>query len=172
VSLVLARIDQRLVHGQVVVGWLPEVSPERVLVVDDDLAADAWEADLVVSSVPPGVEAEVRSTAEGADLLREESGRSGRLLLLVRWPRTLLALARAGVPVDEVNLGGLHHREGTRRILEYVHVTEEDLAALAELARAGVRIVAQDVPASPARDLTAELTEGRLAFDRLPVRSS
>jgi mannose/fructose/N-acetylgalactosamine-specific phosphotransferase system component IIB len=172
VSLVLARIDQRLVHGQVVLGWLPEVSPDRVLVVDDDLAADAWEADLVVSSVPPGIEAEVRTVAQGAEILEREGERPGRLLLLVRTPATLRALFRAGVALEEANLGGLHYRDGTRRILEYVHVTAEDLEALADLAREGVRVVARDVPASPARDLTADLTEGRLAFDRLPVRRS
>jgi mannose/fructose/N-acetylgalactosamine-specific phosphotransferase system component IIB len=152
------------------VGWMPALSPDRVLVIDDDLAADDWEADLVLSTVPPPSVGEVRTVAEGAVVLREEAGRSGRLLLLVRWPSTMRALARKGVRLEEVNLGGLHQRAGARRLLEYVHLTGEDIEALVELARSGVRVTAQDTPAALAIDLTAELTEERLVFDRLPVR--
>jgi mannose/fructose/N-acetylgalactosamine-specific phosphotransferase system component IIB len=94
----------------------------------------------------------------------------GTTLLLVRNPGGLLRLLGLGASFREVNVGGLHWREGARRVLDYVHVTVEDLEALRSLAARGVHLVARDLPGNPAVDLTAALDEGRLEYDHLPAR--
>ncbi len=167
-SLVLARIDERLVHGQVVVAWVPDVDAQALLVADDAAAADPWEADLIGGAAPPGLSVTVSSLEGAAGTLA--AGVSPRTVLLVRSPVSMLTLVRLGAPVTRVNVGGLHYRPGTRRWLDYVYVDREDIAALTDLHREGVRLTAQDVPSHPASDLGASLAEERLAFDRLPAR--
>jgi mannose/fructose/N-acetylgalactosamine-specific phosphotransferase system component IIB len=168
VTLVLARIDERLIHGQVSVGWASALDPDRILVADDEVAADAWERDVQRSAAPPGVETEVLGIPETARRLAE--GLPGRVFLLVRSPAFMLALIRAGAALDEINVGGLHYREGARRFTDYLYFTPDDLAALGELAAAGVRLVAQDLPGNPPIELNSALAEGRLEYDQLPAR--
>lgn len=167
-KLVLARVDERLLHGQVAAGWVPILGVRRILVADDDLAADDWERDLVASAAPPGVEVEVLSLAEAAPRLQEPG--EERALLLVRRPRGMLALVRAGAPITAVNLGGLHYHEGARRFLDYVFLTPEDIEALAGIVEHHVHVKAQDLPGHPGIEIDRLLADGLLAFDRLPAR--
>ena len=164
-TLVLARVDQRLVHGQVVVGWVPTLGANRILVIDDEIAGDEWEREIVVSAAPPGVDVEVIGVDEASGKLGEGSGRT---LLLVRSLETMVTLVREGFLQDEINIGGLHARPGARRLLDYVYLTEEDVASLEKLEQAGVRIRACDVPGNPTVDLNARLKDGQLDYHRLP----
>jgi len=168
VKLVLARVDERLLHGQVSAGWVPILGVRRILVADDALAADDWERDLVASAAPPGIEVEIRSLADAVLRLREAD--EERALLLVRNPRGMLALVQAGAPITAVNLGGLHYHEGARRFLDYVFLTPEDIEALEGLVRNHVHVKAQDLPGHPGIEIDRLLVQGLLAFDRLPAR--
>lgn len=165
-TLVLARVDQRLVHGQVVVGWVPTLGIDRILVVDDEIAGDDWERDMIASAAPPGVEVEIAGLIEAPGKLGKDSGRT---LLLARSLETMLALVREGCLREEINIGGLHARPGARRFLDYVYLTEEDLALLKELEKTGVRIRACDVPGNPTVDLNTKLKDGQLDYHRLPA---
>jgi mannose/fructose/N-acetylgalactosamine-specific phosphotransferase system component IIB len=167
VSLVLARIDERLIHGQVVLGWIPRLDADRILIADDALAADAWERDLVASAAPAGIPVEIDTPA--AIATRIAAGVPGKALLLLRSPAALVQLLRQGAFLPEVNVGGLHFREGSRRYLDYLYLTPEDVSALKEAAAAGVRLVARDLPGKPAVELNPPLAEGRLDYDHLPL---
>jgi mannose/fructose/N-acetylgalactosamine-specific phosphotransferase system component IIB len=162
-------VDQRLVHGQVTVAWVPALGIRRILVADDDLAADDFEREIVESSGPPGVPVEVLDVESAG---RRLAGVPEETLCLVRWPETLLRLVRGGAPIREAMLGGLYHRVGSRRFLDYLYLTPADLEALDELARRGVRLTARDVPTGTGIPLNPLLAEGRLAFDRLPPGGS
>ena len=166
-SVVLVRVDQRLLHGQVAVGWAPELDADHVLIADDALAADAFGREVMTSAAPPELEVDVASLEEAA---RRFSELKGRTILLVRNPAALLALVRLGALVREVNVGGLHWKEGARRFLDYLYVTPEDVSALAGVAALGVRLTACDLPGNTKVDLNAALADGRLAFDHLSAR--
>jgi mannose/fructose/N-acetylgalactosamine-specific phosphotransferase system component IIB len=170
VTPVLVRVDERLVHGQVVVGWIPVLGAERILIADDALLADAWERELVVSAAPPGVEVEVLSLEGAGKRLAGEI--PGSAILLVRSIEAVAELARGGAPVTEVNLGGLHFRDGARRYLDYLYLTPADIEALKELAGRGIKLTARELPGSPGVELNPLLEEGRLDYDHLPVGRS
>jgi mannose/fructose/N-acetylgalactosamine-specific phosphotransferase system component IIB len=170
VSLVLARVDQRLLHGQVAVGWVPVLDADRIWIADDATASDDFAREVVGSAAPPGATVEVFSIPEAA--ARLAGAVPGRTLLLVRSPGDLLRLIEAGASIALANVGGLHWREGARRFLDYVYVTPEDLDALRALAARGVRLVARDLPGNPAVDLVAALADGSLEFDHLSSRRS
>jgi mannose/fructose/N-acetylgalactosamine-specific phosphotransferase system component IIB len=167
VSVVLVRVDQRLLHGQVAVGWAPSLDADHVMIADNALAHDAFGSEVMTSAAPPELEVEVATLLEAA---RRFADLEGRTILLVRNPAALLELVRLGAHVRDANIGGLHWKEGARRFLDYLFVTPEDIGALTELAKLGVRLTACDVPGNPKTDLVAALADGRLAFDHLPAR--
>jgi len=167
VSVVLVRVDQRLFHGQVAVGWVPALDADRIVIADDVLAADDFGCEVMTSAAPPELVVEVVTLVDAA---RRFDDLPGRTIVLVRNPVALLELVGQGARVQEANVGGLHWKEGARRFLDYMYVTPEDVAALSELAARGVGLIARDLPGNPKVDLVAALTDGRLAFDHLPAR--
>lgn len=144
--IVLHRVDERLIHGQVVIGWGNQLRPDRYIVVDDELARSDWEQDLY------------RLGAAGADVLfasiddarRRLAGWQGdpaKTILLTRDIPTMRSLAEGGLMRGEsVNLGGLRHGPGRVEVLTYLHLGEEDRAHLDALVDAGVTVSARDLP--------------------------
>jgi PTS system mannose-specific IIB component/fructoselysine and glucoselysine-specific PTS system IIB component len=147
--LVLYRVDERLIHGQVVVGWGSKLRHDRYVVVDQDLAESEWERELYALGVPPGAEAVFVSPAVALTEHSEWQRSPLRTVLLTRDIDTMLTLAREGLLEDqEVNLGGLHHRQGREEVLSYLYLDNQDRERLVELEREGARVSAQDLPGS------------------------
>jgi PTS system mannose-specific IIB component/fructoselysine and glucoselysine-specific PTS system IIB component len=146
VSVVLYRIDDRLIHGQVVVGWGQRLNIEFIVLVDDEVRANEWEQELYRMGVPPSVEVIFASVAEaGARLAEWESdGRKG--IVLTGDIRTMAALCPAMPMPRRVNVGGIHARDGRTERLRYVYLSPEEEAALQSLAEQGAEVTAQDVP--------------------------
>jgi mannose/fructose/N-acetylgalactosamine-specific phosphotransferase system component IIB len=153
--VLLYRVDDRLIHGQVVLGWGRRLGPERLLVVDDRIARDAWERELLAAAAPPETPVTFLTVAEAARALaRDEDARS--VFVLLESAGTAVALAEAGFLVPVLNLGGVHHPEG-RSVTPYLYLDDDDLTALRRLARKGVEIYAQDVPDGRRVDATSFL---------------
>ena len=148
-AIVLLRVDERLIHGQVVVGWGGPLHVDRIVVVDDDIAASPWEQELYCLGVPPEMEA---SFATVDDARAHVSGwRDGdtRVIALVRDIPTALRLAEGGLLAgEEVNLGGIHHAEGRDRVLPWLHLNDDDRETLRRLAATGAVVSARDLPAT------------------------
>lgn len=154
-SVVLYRVDERLIHGQVVVGWGARLRPDRIVVVDDDLAGSAWEQELYAMGVPAEVEAEFVTVAVATERLPGWKSSAERVLLLTRDISTLARTAHTGLlRGEEVNIGGIHHAPGRTRVLRYVFLSDEEREALKELGESGVRITARDLPGARPVDLS------------------
>lgn len=146
-SVVLYRVDERLIHGQVVVGWGARLEPDRIVVADDPLAASPWEQELYAVGVPADMEAEFVSVDTAIERLGRWQASDEKVMVLTRDIPSMVRLAAAGgMDGDEVNIGGVHHAPGRARVLRYVFLDDADRAALRELAAAGVRVMARDVP--------------------------
>lgn len=147
--IVLFRVDERLIHGQVVVGWGGPLHADRIVVVDDDLAASPWEQELYCLGVPPEIEARFAGVDEARASFTAWAEGGHRTIVLVRDVATARRLAEGGLLRGvEVNLGGVHHREGRSAVLPYLHLTREELGALAEIGATGARVAARDLPAA------------------------
>ncbi len=146
--IVLYRVDERLIHGQVVVGWGNELRPDRYLVVDDELAASDWEQDLY--RLGAGDAETIFAPVEAARASLELwDGQSPRSILLTRDVAAMARLAGGGrLEGSAVNLGGVHHAEGRREVLTYLHLSDEDREHLRALRAGGVRVSARDLPDS------------------------
>jgi mannose/fructose/N-acetylgalactosamine-specific phosphotransferase system component IIB len=162
VSLALARVDDRLVHGQVVLAWAGTLKASRLLVADDSAASAAWERQLMQVSAGD-LEVQVFPVAETAERLAAESQRSGAAILLFRSPAAALAAVEAGATLDELNLGGLHHAPGREPVLDYLYLNQDDREALLRLSERGVRLSARDLPSSRALPAVEWLEPGSVA---------
>ena len=119
-SLLLVRVDDRLLHGQVTQGWGSVLKPDRFVVANDAVAASEWEREMYEASAPEGMTVSVVSIPETSERIGEWIAAGEDVLLLVENPADALALFQTGLHFDVLNMGGLHHRDGRRRILPYV----------------------------------------------------
>lgn len=143
----LHRVDDRLIHGQVLVAWGARLNPVRMWVVDDGVAASGWERELFRDSAP-GIDVRVATVAEAAAAHAEEAASPGPAFLLVRDLGTARRLVEAGAAVGDWNLGGLHYAPGKTKVNDYVYLDAADREDARALLRAGVGLIVQDVPAS------------------------
>lgn len=140
------RIDDRLVHGQVVVGWGQPLGLGFLVLVDDVVADSAWEQDLYRMGVPPEMTVHFESVAGALAHLDAYRRLPDPGLLLTGNTATMRALVEADPAIRHVNVGGLHHRAGRTPRLRYVFVAPDEEADLRAMAARGVVLSAQDVP--------------------------
>lgn len=155
----LYRIDDRLIHGQVVVGWGQPLNIRLLVLVDDLVASSDWEKELYRMAVPP--EMEVRFADVGT-AIRDHAKyaadpRPG--LILTGDIGSMYRLVKGVKAIGNVNLGGIHHRAGRSEKLRYIFLTPDEERQLRELEAAGVEVTAQDVPSARAVPLP-EVLEG------------
>jgi len=149
-AIVLCRIDDRLIHGQVVIGWGRPLGVDLIWLVDDAVAGSEWEQDLYRMAVPPEIEVHFVTVAVAASQLGEWSDSDRRGMLLTGDVGTMAALHTASpVAVHRINLGGIHHRPGRRERLPYVYLSDDEIGVLLELEKAGADVSARDLPTTP-----------------------
>lgn len=154
-GIALYRVDERLIHGQVVVAWGSALHPQRIVVVDDGLAESSWEQELYTLGLPPDIATEFVAVEAARARLRDWRSAGEVVILLTRDVETMRRLARAGALAgEEVNIGGIHHAPGRREVLPYVFLSSAEEESLRALSREGAHISARDLPA--ARRVTLE----------------
>lgn len=147
-AIVLHRVDDRLVHGQVVIGWGRPLGATRIILVDDQVAASDWEQELYRMGVPPELELEFVPLSAVAGNAPGWAADPRPTILLTGDVATMAAVCRASPPVAQVNLGGLHHKPGRTERLPYIFLSEDDFHVLEALAGTGTSVTAQDLPTS------------------------
>ena len=164
-AIEIHRIDDRLIHGQVVVGWGQPLGIGLLVMVDDDVAASEWEQELYRMGVPPEMEVRFDSVPDAVRRYPEYTADPRRGMLITGDIATMERLV-AGLgsgTIREVNLGGVHHRAGRSQRMRYVFLTPDEELALRGMAERGVSIVARDVPSArpiPLADVLAGRGEG------------
>jgi len=144
-TLELYRIDDRLIHGQVVVGWGQPLDIGFIVLVDDLVASAEWEQDLYRMGVPPEMDLYFHSTTDAIAALPKYRSDPRPGILLTGDIATMRRLVDEG-GVTNVNVGGIHSRAGRVQRLRYVFLSPDDERALRELAAHGATVTAQDVP--------------------------
>lgn len=149
-ALDLIRIDDRLIHGQVVVGWGQPCELGFLVLVDDAVADSDWEQELYRMGVPPEMDVYFDSVESAARRLADYRADRRTGMLLAAEIETVQRLVALAPDIRAVTIGGIHHREGRTARLRYVFLTPHEEQQLRDLAATGVTITAQDVPsASP-----------------------
>jgi len=145
VTLVLHRIDDRLIHGQVVVGWGQPLDIRFIVLVDNEVAGSDWEQELYRMGVPPEMDVYFLNVPKAIAELPRFRADTRHGILLTGDIDTMARLVEAG-GITTVNLGGIHHRTGRTQRLRYVFLNNGEESALRDIATHGVAVSAQDVP--------------------------
>jgi mannose/fructose/N-acetylgalactosamine-specific phosphotransferase system component IIB len=147
-SIELFRIDDRLIHGQVVVGWAQPLDVSFIVLVDDEVSGSDWEQELYRMGVPPNVELYFDSVEQAAEKLQSYIADERKGILLTGDIATMKRLIQASGIVQKCNLGGIHHKSGRNQRMRYVFLSPEEEQVLRDIAAGGVEVSAQDVPAA------------------------
>ncbi len=151
--LSLVRIDDRLIHGQVVLGWARFLKPDRMVVANDRIAENSWERKFYLSSVPPHIKVSFLSLGDTARELLNNLFKNESVMILFESVEDAYNVIESGVQLREINIGGLHFKEGAEELLPFVFLTEKDRIFLRELVKRGIKLRAQDIPGNESRTL-------------------
>ena len=157
-SLVLIRIDDRLIHGQVTVGWGSFLNPDRIVLVSDEIANNEWEKELYQNCVPFNMAVSILPVEEAAQALLQKLYDSERVILLVESPSVIVELINHGVGFQQVNIGGIHYKETKKKILPYVYVDERDIQDFRFLEEHDIELICQDLPQAKKENLSELLS--------------
>ena len=149
-SIALYRIDDRLIHGQVVVGWGQPLDLRVIVLVDDEVFASEWEQELYRMGVPPEMDVCFTDVAGAGEILTKCAADSKVAIVLAGDIDTMLRLVAGNPQIRSVNIGGLHHSPGRLPRVRYVFLTPEEEEGLRSLEASGVEVTAQDVPSARA----------------------
>lgn len=150
-SIVFVRIDNRLIHGQVLEAWVPTIRADCIVVASNELAELALQKQLMKAAVPRGIEVAIGTVEEMAAYLRSEVAARQRVLLLFGNLQDALQAYRLGVRFRLLNLGNLHGGKDRKRLSCTVALDQDDLASLEAFEKEGVEVVLQCVPSDRQR---------------------
>jgi D-glucosaminate-specific PTS system IIB component len=146
------RVDDRLIHGQVIAIWCRHQRFTRVVVVDDAAASDRFMRDVLTLAAPPGLAVEVLSLEQGLRELRTPRPDRCTTMVLVRSPLVAQQLYAGGVTYSKLNIGGLGMAPGRRPVFKNIALSDDEFAILQNLQARGVEITLLTVPGEKARD--------------------
>lgn len=150
-NIVLVRIDNRLIHGQVATQWTGSVGANLLLVANDEIATNKMRQNLMNMAAPAGVATRYFSIQKTIDVIHKAAPRQ-HIFIIVENPQDALRLVKGGVPIKKLNIGNMHMSNGKRQVATTIAVDDVDVAAFKELQDAGVELWIQRVPSIPAEN--------------------
>ncbi len=150
-NILLTRIDNRLIHGQVATQWTSTLGANLLLVANDEVAGNKMRQNLMNMAAPTGVDTRYFSIQKTIDIIHKAAPRQ-LIFIIVESPADALRLVKGGVPIKRLNVGNMHMAEGKRQVATTVAVDDADVASFQELKDLGVELQIQRVPSIPAED--------------------
>lgn len=158
----LARIDDRLIHGQVATVWTKTTNVNRILVVSDTVAKDTLRKALLVQAAPPGVKVNVVTVAKMIEVYPDDRFNRFKAMLLFTNPEDVKRVVMGGVKLTAVNVGGLSFANGKKMITNAVAVDKKDVEAFAFLNEQGIKLEIRKVAADSEVNLIELLKKEQL----------
>lgn len=149
-NLVLVRIDDRLIHGQVVTQWLKTSHGNRILIVDEALPTNTMMTRVLKAAAPPGVTVHIMNEADAVTFLQQDAEKDENVVILVKVPQVLEGLLNSGVPMPKIILGGMGIHAGRKKLTRNVAASDEELQSMRRIMAQGTTIFYQLVPSDKA----------------------
>ncbi len=152
-NIVLTRIDNRLIHGQVATQWCTSIGANLILVANDDVATNSLRQGLMDMAAPAGVATRYWSIEKTIANIHRASD-AQKIFIVCDSPTDVLKLVEGGVPIKKVNIGNMHMAEGKRQVATTVAVDDKDVAAFTKLKELGVELEIRKVPSEGSEDIS------------------
>lgn len=150
-NILLTRIDNRLIHGQVATQWNSSVGSNLLLVANDKVAGDKMRQGLMDMAAPNGVATRYFTIDKTIEVIHKAADRQ-KIFIIVESPTDALRLIEGGVPIKKVNVGNMHMSEGKRQVATSVAVDDADVEAFKKMQEKGVELEIRRVPSIAAED--------------------
>ena len=165
---VLARIDSRLLHGQVATSWTKSTSPTRIIVVSDAVSRDELRKSLIQQAAPPGVKAHVVPVEQMIKLSKDDKHFGGqRALLLFENPQDALRAIEGGVPLETLNVGSMAHTLGKVQPNKVLAFDQNDIDTFAKLKQLGVSFDVRKVPTDSKANMDEIISKAQAELNKL-----
>jgi mannose/fructose/N-acetylgalactosamine-specific phosphotransferase system component IIB len=148
----MVRIDDRLIHGQIAIGWTKMLNATVIVVADDPVALDPVQKTVLKAATPIGVRSAILSIADAAALLTGPKLVREKVLVVVKGPASVLNLIAAGMDIKKVIIGNMRMEDGKKRIIKEVAVDDAEWNAFKELNDRGIDLVAQWLPGGDSKN--------------------
>ena len=145
-NIQLARIDDRLIHGQVATAWTKETGVNRIIVVSDEVAKDPLRKFMLQEAAPPGVKANVVTVGKLLSIYQSALFKEEKIMLLFTNPQDVVVLIQGGMKISTINIGGMHFMTGKKMITNFVSVNDADVMAFRYLNHRGITLEVRKVP--------------------------
>lgn len=157
-KIVLVRVDDRLIHGQVVVGWTRTVNGSLIVVIDDKVAVDDMQKTLLKLATPTGVKSEILSVEEAVTKLKENKYKNENVIILAKSPNTIKELIEKGIDIPKVNIGNIRSNKERKQLLKGLNASPEEIQVWKDLDALGVKLEAQGFPDQKKNDFNMLLS--------------
>lgn len=151
-NILLTRIDNRLIHGQVATLWTGVVGANLLLVANDAVAGDEFRQGLMNMAAPAYAQTRY-FTIEKTCAIIDKASDAQKIFIICETPQDVLRLVEGGVPIKKVNIGNMHMSEGKRQVATSVAVDDDDVAAFRKLQELGVELEIKRVPDTATEDI-------------------
>jgi len=151
-KIVLTRIDDRLLHGQVMVSWIPFLNANEIIIVDDEYACDDFMSNLIKEAAPEHLKVEVLTVEQSKEYLELNDDKS-KVLIISRNVENISKLIELGVEIKKINIGGLGFCEGRKKLINAIHLSDKELDLLKSISAKGIEVEVQMLPKDKAISL-------------------
>lgn len=157
----LARIDTRLLHGQVATAWTKTINPNRIIVVSDNVAHDALRKSMIEQAAPPGVKANVVPIEKMIQVAKDPRFGAMKALLLFETPQDALKAIEGGVDIKELNVGSMAHSQGKAVCTKAIAMGKDDVETFEKLKALGVKFDVRKVPSDSPENFETILNKAK-----------
>ncbi len=162
-----ARVDTRLLHGQVATNWSKAIAPDRIIVVSDNVSHDDLRKQLIMEAAPPGIKAHVVPIQKMIDVSKDVRFGDTKAFLLFETPQDALKAIEGGVDIKSLNIGSMAHSQGKVAVNKVLSLDAKDIECFEELKKHGVTFDVRKVPADAPEDMDKLL---QIARDGLGIK--
>ncbi|WP_142427437.1 PTS sugar transporter subunit IIB [Enterococcus durans] len=145
-NIVFARVDDRLIHGEVVTAWTPTYSINHIIIIDDIVATDPFQKRVLKALAPTKIRVDAFTVVEGIKELGRDYNEKERVLLLTKSPIVYAKLVEGGIELPQVNLGGMGIRDERKPFIKNVACDEKEIEAIRNIVEKGIHVFYQLVP--------------------------
>lgn len=145
-EIVLTRIDDRLIHGQVMTSWVKVTGANKIIVVDDLVAKDDFIKSMLQMSMPPGLKLDTYTVTDAANVLKNDTCGNGKIIILAKRPDVIYELLKKGVKLEEINVGGMGANPGRRKLYKNISASDEEREIFRKIVEIGAKVNIRIIP--------------------------